>query len=120
MKNNFYHILIALVLLALLTLLTDPFMAFMPGMTAMVVLLCATVLACVWATFVIAEQAHDEREEQHRTSSGRLAYIAGVLSLTLALLVEGLGHRIDPWIAVALAAMIVVKLGSRLYSEHFK
>ncbi|MEK7602046.1 MAG: hypothetical protein AAB472_00980 [Patescibacteria group bacterium] len=119
MKHNI-QILLAVVLIVLLILLTNPFMFYMPSATGMLVLLAATVLGVVWATFVIAEQAGDEREEQHRTYSGRVAYIAGVLMLTFALLSQGLVHHIDPWIGAALAVMVVAKLASRLYADHWK
>jgi hypothetical protein len=35
----------------------------------------------------------------------------------LALIVQGMNHAIDPWIAIALAVMVVAKLITRLYEE---
>lgn len=121
MKNNLAHILIAFLFLGLLVLLTDPFMLFMPPMAAMAVLLCASVLLCVWSGFVLVEQFSDERELMHRMYAGRIAYLAGLITLTLALLFEGfLDHHIDSWVALALAAMVVSKLAARLYYDRFK
>ena len=66
------------------------------------------------------EQAHDEREMAHRMHAGRAAYLSGIVVLTVALVVQGLGHHIDPWIALALGMMVVVKLISRLYSDTYQ
>ena len=117
MKNNFFHILTAVALVIVLLLLTDPFMYWMPPMAAMGVLLCAAALLLIWAGFVMYEDASDEREAMHRMNAGRVAYLSGVAVLTVALIVQGLSHESDPWVAGALAFMVLSKLGARLFYE---
>jgi hypothetical protein len=120
MKNNIVHICLALVFLALLVLLSDPFMLWMPAEAQMAVLLGATVLACVWVGFVMFEKTDDEREAIHRMHAGRIAYLSGVAVLTVGLLFQGLAHSIDPWLTLALGAMVSMKLVSRIYSQHYQ
>ncbi len=120
MKNKSVQLVVAFVLVVFLLLLTDPFMLWMPPVAGMVVLLCATVLLCVWGGFVMYETTHDEREVMHRMHAGRAAYVSGIAVLTIALIVQGLAHHIDPWIALALGVMVVTKLGSRFYSDTYQ
>ena len=118
MKNNLFHIVTAAALVIVLVLLTDPFMYWMPPMAAMGALLCAAVLLLLWSGFVMYENATDEREAMHRMNAGRVAYLSGVAVLTVALIVQGLSHQSDPWIAGALAVMVLSKLGARLFFEN--
>lgn len=120
MTNGVFKIIVAATVVALLVLLTDPFMLFMPPMVAMLVLLGATVLLLVWVGLVMNERASDEREAMHRMHAGRIAYLSGVGVLTLALLVQGLQHNIDPWIAGALTVMVLVKLATHFYTSRYK
>jgi len=117
MKNKFSYITTAVVLVALLVLLSDPFMLWMPMGAQLAVLLAAAALACVWAGLVLYERASDEREALHAMHAGRVAYLAGIVVLTLALVSQGLAHASDPWIPLALGVMVVAKLSARLYSD---
>ncbi len=117
MKSNLPHIAVALLVAVLLLLLTDPFMYWMPPMAGMAALVLACVLLLGWAGFVMYESASDEREAMLRMNAGRVAYLAGIAVLTIALLVEGLSHAIDPWIAGALAAMVIAKVGARIFFD---
>ena len=66
-------------------------------------------------------RADDERENLHRLQAGRAAYIAGIAVLTAALLWQGfIGHHVDPWIAVALGAMVFAKLLTGLYTSLYR
>lgn len=120
MKNNIFQIVTALALLALLLLLTDPFMLFMPDMLGMAILLSATALLCIWAGFIMREKAHDERENIHRMNAGRVAYLLGIAVLTIGLVVQGIAHEIDPWVAAALAVMVTGKVAAHLYAQRYK
>jgi uncharacterized membrane protein (DUF441 family) len=120
MKNKTTHISIAVLLIVCLTLLSDPFMLWMPMGAQMAALLCAAVLLAIWAGFVMYERAPDEREAIHRMNAGRMAYLSGIVLLTVALVTQGLAHDIDPWISVTLGTMVLVKLLSRFYSERFQ
>lgn len=120
MGNKFLHSGIVLALVVLLVLLSDSFMLWMPGPFQMMVLLAAAVCVLLWSGFVMYEKANDERELQHSMFAGRVAYLLGVGVLTVALLIEGFQQNIDPWILVALGAMVVSKLFARWYAEYFK
>jgi hypothetical protein len=120
MKNKTIQISIAVLLIVCLTLLSDPFMIWMPMGAQMAALLGAAVLLAVWAGFVMYERAPDEREAVHRMNAGRMAYLSGIVLLTIALVTQGLAHDIDPWISVTLGTMVLVKLLSRFYSERFE
>lgn len=120
MANKLFHIGTAVVLVGLLTLLSDPFMLWMPDLAQMMVLLGAAILACVWAGFVMYEHTVDERDALHRMNAGRMAYLSGIAVLTVALVVQGFAHDIDPWVSIALGVMVLVKLGSRFYSDKYQ
>lgn len=120
MKNNTIQIVTVVVFVILLGLLSDPFMLFMPPMAAMIALLCSVLLLCVWSGFILYEKVTDEREIMHRMYAGRIAYLSGLGVLTLALLVQGLAHDIDPWVAGTLAVMVVSKLAAHIYFDRFK
>ena len=120
MKNNFLHISIAVLLVVLLALLVDPFMLWMPPMAAMGALVVAAALLCLWGGFVMYENVTDERESLHRMHADRYAYLAGIGVLTLALVVQGFAHHVDPWVAFTLAAMVIIKLAARLYADTYR
>jgi uncharacterized membrane protein (DUF441 family) len=119
-NNKIIHISIAVLLIVFLTLLSDPFMLWMPMGAQMAVLLGSAVLGAVWSGFVMYERAPDERDAIHRMNAGRMAYLSGIVILTVALVTQGLAHDIDPWISVALGTMVLVKLFSRFYSERYQ
>lgn len=106
-------------LVILLLALTDPFMVLMPSMAQMIALLVVSVLLILWAGLLMHEKAEDERESHHRMLADRNAYLCGVIVLTTALVIQGIGHSIDSWIPLALAGMIVVKTASRWYTDTY-
>jgi len=115
--NKIIQISVAVLLAFLLLVLADLVPFWMPMMGEMIALMLVVVLLVVWAGFVMQEQAHDEREVLLKMKSGRIAYLSGLGMLLIALLVQGFAHDIDPWIAITLAVMVVVKLLARLYEE---
>lgn len=117
MNKNYLHIIVAAVLAFFLLALADLVPFWMPMMGEMIALLLVVILLLVWAGFVMQETAHDEREVLLKMKSGRVAYLSGLGVLMVALIVQGFAHAIDPWIAIALAVMVVSKLASRLYLE---
>jgi hypothetical protein len=120
MKNNLLLIVLSLILVTLLVVLTNPFSLWMTPLLGMMLMVVLVVALFVWAGFIIKEKSGDEREAIHRMNAGRIAYLAGIGVLTVALLVQGLTHTIDPWISLTLGVMILSKLFSRLYSDTYK
>jgi ABC-type nickel/cobalt efflux system permease component RcnA len=70
-----------------------------------------------FAGFILKEKALDERENIHILKAGRLSYLVGVGTLILGVIVQGFNHEIDPWLVLALCAMVFSKLISRIYSQ---
>jgi peptidoglycan/LPS O-acetylase OafA/YrhL len=120
MKNNTIKIGVALVLVFFLVTLADLVPFWMPKMNEMMLLLIVSVLLLVWASFVMFEQVADEREAVHRMDAGRIAYLSGIGVLTLALIVQGFSHTIDPWISISLCTMVLSKLAARLYFDTYR
>jgi hypothetical protein len=59
----------------------------------------------------------DERDAQHRTLAGRNAFLAGSGLLTLGIVIQGYTHTVDPWLVITLIVMVVVKIGTRIWSD---
>ena len=120
MASKLFHIGVTIILVILLGLLSDSFMFWMPEKAQMLILLVVAVLVCIWTGFVMYEEAKDEREIVHKMEAGRIAYLSGITTLVVALIIQGFNHSIDPWITAVLGVMIVSKLIARLYYEHYK
>ncbi len=117
MNKNHLHIIVAGVLAFFILALADLIPFWLPMMGELIALLVVSVLMLIWVGFVMKEVAHDEREVLLKMKSGRIAYLSGLGVLMLALIVQGFAHAIDPWIAIALAVMVLAKLFARLYEE---
>lgn len=117
MPKDYLHVSVAVALTFFLLVLADLVPFWMPMMEQMIALLIVVVLLITWAGFVMQESTQDEREVVLKMKSGRVAYLSGLAVLMLALIVQGFAHAIDPWIACALAVMVVSKLLTRLYLE---
>ena len=120
MKNNYIDISVALVLVFFLATLSDLVPFWMPKMNAMMALLAVSVLMLVFASFIMFENVQDEREAVHRMHAGRIAYLLGIGTLTIALIVQGFAHAIDPWICVTLAVMVISKIVSRIFADTYQ
>lgn len=117
MNNTYVPIIVGLVLAFFLLTLANVVPFWMPMMSEMMALLLVVVLMIVWAGFVIKEKPQDEREGQLIMRSGRMAYLAGLGILMVALIFQGLAHAIDPWITITIAVMVLVKLATHLFLE---
>lgn len=117
MNKKYVQILVALVLAFFLAALADFIPFWMPMMGQMAALSIVVVLLLVWVGLVMQENAQDEREILLKMKAGRVAYLSGLVVLTIGLVEQAFSNHIDPWIAVALAVMVLSKLFTRLYSE---
>ena len=104
-------------LFALLLVLLNPFGWWMP--TAMAMMLTAALVAvfAVFASFVWREKPRDEREGLHRLLGGRWAFLAGALVLVVGIIVGEFAHNLDPWLPLALGAMILAKIVGLIYGR---
>ena len=117
MKNNIVEKIVPAALILLAILLLNPFDFWMPDMMVMGMLVGAIVLFGIFASFILREGKLDERDELHRTFAGRNAFLAGSGMLILGIVVQGYAHSVDPWLVATLFLMIVVKIGTRLWSD---
>lgn len=117
MHKKIIIISVASLLVFFLLVLADLIPFWMPMMGEMLALLFVTLCLLVWVGLVLTENTSDEREVLIASQSGRVAYVAGLMCLLCALIIQGLAHTIDPWIPVTLAVMVGSKVASRLYLE---
>jgi len=119
MNTNTILQLISFLLFAVLAFfLANPFGFWMPTMTHMLVLAAAVGVFGAFSVFVLMERAGDERENEHRHSAGRTAFLAGGAVLIIGIIVQTLAHTLDPWLVWALLAMVAAKSVARLYSAY--
>lgn len=117
MKNNLKETIVTLALIAIAILLLNPFHFWMPDMMVMSMLAGALVLFGIFASFIFREKSIDERDKQHRTLAGRNAFLAGSGILMLGIVMQGYTHSVDPWLVIALIAMVGVKMSTRAWSD---
>lgn len=117
MKNNLIETLVTACLVILAVLLLNPFEFWMPDMMVMAMLAGTLGLFGLFASFIMRERMADERDAQHRTLAGRNAFLAGSGVLTLGIVIQGYSHSVDPWLVIALITMIIVKIGTRVWSD---
>jgi hypothetical protein len=117
MKNKLSQIIIAIILIVLLVLIWNPAKFWMADMTVMLILILLVVIFSIFASFILREKVQDEREEAHRSLAGRAAFLTGSSILMIGILIQGFSHAVDIWLVLALVSMIIVKIGTRLYSD---
>ena len=120
MKNNFFKELsVAVILISVSIALLNPLHLWMPDMVHMIMLAGLFIIFSIFAIFVIREKGGDERDEAHRMRSGRTAFLLGALVLVLAIGYQTIRDiPIDPWLIIALIAMVIGKIASRFYSDR--
>jgi hypothetical protein len=117
MNKPYLHTTLAVVIIFFLLVVADLVPFWMPMMGELVAVMIVSVGLVFWAGVILQEQAKDEREVALKMKSGRIAYLSGLAILLIALIVQGLAHDVDPWIAVSLGVMVAVKLVTRIYLE---
>ncbi len=117
MKNNIKETVVTVALILVATFLLNPFDFWMPDMVVMCMLAVTLALFGVFASFILREKSLDERDDQHKYLAGRNAFLAGAAVLTLGIVVQGYFHTVDPWLVIALVIMIIVKIGTRIWSD---
>ena len=123
MKNNLTNfkkeLLISAILIGLLVLILNPSNFWMPDMMHTTILALTIVLFGIFASFILHEQAKDEREVTHRMLAGRVAFLAGSTTLIVGIIFQVIKDDIDPWLIFTLVVMILMKIATLLYSETY-
>ena len=119
MKITKYYSLL-LILLCLITgflLQSDAETMSMPQMLSVSVFLGIYV---VTLSLIGEGKTTDERDLLHRYASNRIAYIAGVVTLSIGILVQLFNHTLDYWLLGTLIVMNSIKIISRIYCYYKK
>ncbi len=119
MKNNVVNeSIVAAALIVLAILLLNPFDFWMPGMTLVAILGGTLIVFALFASFILRENVHDEREGIHRMYAGRNAFLAGATVIMMGLAFQTWTHSVDKWLVLALVAMVLAKLSTRIYGDR--
>jgi cobalamin synthase len=110
----------AIILVLLLLLIVNPYHLWMPDMVHMMAVTALLVVSGFFASLILREQAHDEREGTHRMQAGRSSFLVGSFLLIVAISYQSLMHALDSWLPIILVAMVLTKIGSRLYTDRFE
>lgn len=118
MKRIHIELGIVICFFTIATLFLNPFNIWMyPGVQSLL-LVSFVVFAIAFVLLVVGEPEGDEREEAHRVFAGQTAFVAGTLVLLTGIVVETLSASLDPWLIYGLCAMIVAKVGARVYCAY--
>ena len=117
-KNDLKQTTTAVVLILLLVLILNPFDFWMPTMAHMTLLGAAIVVFGLFASFMLREDAGDEREGAHRLLAGRAAFLTGSALLILGIIYQSYSHALDVWLVVVLVGMLLAKMGTRFYGDR--
>ena len=118
MKDNFWQeIIISLIIIAFLIFFLNPFNFLMPTALLMTMVLGLAVVFALFASFIWREKGRDEREDFHKMFAGRFAFIAGMGTLVLGIIIQSFKHNLDIWLILTLGAMILAKIAGLIYSR---
>ena len=106
---------VSIAVLAVLALLIHPY--WMPMGLIVVCIAALTVLVFGLGVFIWRETPHDEREYQLMAQTGRSAYLTGAAVLTIGVAVQTLQHRLDIWLIIGLACMVLAKVISHVSND---
>ena len=121
MKSNLVFQMVATAAFIVASLLLLNPMDFWMGTMAQITALGGVVVACgALLIFILKERAEDERDDVHRMLAGRYAFFAGSLALLIGIILQSESGHLDPWLMIALIAMVVVKIGTRMWTEWYK
>lgn len=109
----------ALAILGIAILFLNPGNLAMPDSMVSMLIISLIISFLTFAAYLFREKSSDERELIHILMAGRISYLVGVGTLIMGVIFQSLQHDIDPWLVIALCAMVFSKLLSRIYS-HFK
>jgi uncharacterized membrane protein len=116
-RENTKEVIVSVLFVALITALLDPFMILMPSPAIYVLIALLVAVFVFFAGFVWQEKARDERDELHRMIAGRIGYLLGTGALLTGVVIETFQGHVDPWLILALAAMVIGKLAGLMYTR---
>jgi amino acid transporter len=114
------ELILSLILLILGILLLNPFDMSMSHVLRMTVYGLLLIFTGIFTGLVVHEKAHDERELDHYNRAGRFGYTLGIIVLLAGITWQTVYMPYDPWLLATLIAMIIGKVGSRIYSRMYR
>ncbi len=106
------------IVVALSVLLLNPFKFWMPSAAHLVSVAFLLASACAGGILVWRQSARDEREELHQLLEARAGYVASVVILVFAVVMQSFSHAVDPWLVISLVVIVAVRLGMALILSH--
>ena len=117
MLSNLGEIAVRVVFLVLLALKLDPFDLLMPTRVQMLIICLLVAAFGMYSAVLFRQKARDEREAQHLYRASHFAYIGGTAILVTAITVQSFLGQTDPWLFGILAAMVVIKMVTLIWSR---
>lgn len=111
------EIISALAILAIAILFLNPGHLSMPNSVQSMLIVGIIIAFLTFAAYLFHEKSSDERETVHVLTAGRISYLVGVGALIVGIIIQAISHDIDPWLVIALCAMVFSKIASRIYSQ---
>jgi uncharacterized membrane protein len=99
-------------IVAALVLLINPWDILMSFGVEMTIIIAVALAVTTFAIYIWREQPADEREAHNGLKSARLAYFAAGFVLLCGIGYQTLTSHIDPWLPIALSALVAAKLMS--------
>ena len=109
----------AIAILGIAVLFLNPGHLAMPESMVSMLIVGLIISFLTFAAYLFREKSSDERVSIHILTAGRISYLVGVGTLIIGIIIQALQHEIDPWLVIAICAMVFSKLLSRIYS-HFR
>ena len=106
---------VSIAVLVMLALLIHPYWMPMGLVEVCIAVLAALVFGL--GVFVWRENPRDEREFADVAQAGRSAYLIGAAILTVGVAVETVQHRVDIWLVLGLAGMVLSKVVASLRKD---
>lgn len=111
------EIVISLTLIGLLVFLLNPTHILMPTSLQNMLLVVLSALFILFLSFFWRENSADEREKLHKYIAGRFAFLVGVGVLVVGVIFQTLSHEVDPWLIIALVAIVLSKIAALIYNQ---
>jgi len=108
-----------IIALSLLLVFIAMFYWALPPMVYMACYVSVFAMFTIFGFSLLAKTDRDEREEAHKSIAAEAGFVAGGAALLV-----GIAHQtfvmkhVDPWLFIALIAMMLVRLGVRLYLDR--
>jgi heme/copper-type cytochrome/quinol oxidase subunit 2 len=117
MLSNLGEIAVSVVFLLLLVMKLDPFDLLMPTRVQMIIICLVVAAFGLYSAVLFRQKARDEREAQHLYRASHFAYIGGTAILVAAITVQSFLGQTDPWLFGILAAMVIIKMVTLIWSR---